>query len=148
MTMQTIQAEIRSAAESVGARIHELPRENVDAIVRSVAQRFTAGVLKWPLWSALTNATYADNPFAWAWVGEFVGQAPALLLFNDVGEHDRFRGFEFEDGSQVVPVLEKCVIFEFYLTNETADYLICFSHHDILYAAGTAKPWLQAKQLR
>jgi hypothetical protein len=146
--MQTIQAEIRRAAESLGACIHELPRDKAGAIMQTVAQRFTPGVRKWPLWTALTNPTYADNPFAWAWVGEFVGKAPVYLLFNDIGDHDRFRGFEFEDGSQVVPVMEKCDIFEFYLTNQAADYLICFSHQEILYATGTAKPWLQAKQLR
>lgn len=33
--------------------------------------------------------------------------------------------------------------FEFYVTNEQASFLFCFSHHDILYACGDVKIWLK-----
>ena len=53
--------------------------------------------------------------------------------------------FHFADGAEVVPVLEECTPFEFYLTDDSAAYLICFNHHDVLLATGTAAPWLEQR---
>ena len=33
---------------------------------------------------------------------------------------------------------------EFYITNETYEYLLCFNHHDVLFATGTAEAWLSS----
>ncbi len=56
--------------------------------------------------------------------------------------------FEFEDGSKLVPVLGDSYWSEFYLTDRVADYLICYSDHDILYATGTASDWLKDRLSR
>ena len=42
-------------------------------------------------------------------------------------------------------LLSEMSLEEFYITDDEISYLLCFSHHDILYAAGAAKGWLEMK---
>jgi hypothetical protein len=50
---------------------------------------------------------------------------------------------KFSEGKYVVPVLQECSDFEYYLTNHELDYFICFNHHDSLIASGNATSWLE-----
>lgn len=50
--------------------------------------------------------------------------------------------FEFTHRRDIVAVLAECTGFEFYLTDVEATFLLCFNHHDVLIAAGDARPWL------
>jgi hypothetical protein len=51
---------------------------------------------------------------------------------------DEKAAFTFNKGDDVVSVLSETYGFEFYLTNRCAEYLICFNHHDVLIACGSA----------
>jgi hypothetical protein len=147
--------QVRTAAKVVNARITELSAEQSQQVRAAVLQRFvdgsripSAGFSKrrtlesWPLWEALRGAASVQAVDGWRWVSDFVGNSTVVMFFNEDEDRTMFR---FADGAQLVPVLEECTPFEFYLTNDDAEYLICFNHHDVLIGAGTAALWLEQR---
>ena len=52
--------------------------------------------------------------------------------------------FELETGDVLLELLGETSGFEFYVTDHEASFLFCFTHHDVLVAAGNAAPWLAA----
>ncbi len=144
--MESWKAEFVAAAERADVLIRELMPEEAGAIKRIVEMKF-AGRRRSPLflWEYLIDRLAVHDPHAWEWIGEFVGNDSLIFFF------DHWNGayvFEFEDGSKLVPVLEDSYWSEFYLTDRVADYLICYSDHDILYATGTASDWLKERLSR
>ncbi len=146
---------VRAAAKAVNAQITELPGEESRRVRTAVRRKFAdksrvpvAGFTarrmldSWPLWEALHGTVGVQALDGWRWVSDFVGNNEVIMFFNEDEDQAMFR---FADGAQVVPVLEECTPFEFYLTNDSTDYLICFNHHDVLIAAGTAVPWLEQR---
>ena len=45
----------------------------------------------------------------------------------------------------MVAILGETSLFEFYVTDKNASYLLAFNHHDYLIACGEAKNWLKTK---
>jgi hypothetical protein len=138
--MGRIGDEILRAAKVVNATISEVPMDRARIIRASVVSKFASGTTTWPIWEHLTEQVAVQDADAWMWVGDYVGNNRTVILFNEV---DETAMFEFEDGSQVVPVISESFLFEFYLTNPTSDYLISHNHHDFLIAAGSAISWLK-----
>lgn len=53
------------------------------------------------------------------------------------------KAFRFSNGRAVVKVFGETGGFDMYITNEKGDYFLAYSHHDVLYACGSAKEWLE-----
>ena len=51
--------------------------------------------------------------------------------------------FLINSGDDLDYILSETCGFEFYITNLECLYLLCFSHHDILYGCGLAYDWIQ-----
>jgi hypothetical protein len=139
--MNKIQSQLEEAAKSLNVSISELSSDESQKIRDNVIQKF-AQENENPLWEYLNDSVATQNPESWRWIGEFVGNEEVIMFFNPA-ETNSF--FSFQNGSQVVPVLEHAPSFEFYLTNARADYLICFNHHDYLIVSGAAQEWLEKK---
>ncbi|CAN5892838.1 hypothetical protein BH24DEI2_BH24DEI2_01300 [soil metagenome] len=94
------------------------------------------------MWKAFsTPLVSVKNPHAWTWVGDFInGKAEILLLIDDPTERTAFR---FDSGRDVLPILEDCFGFEFYVTEKTTGFLLCSQRNDYLFALGDAVEWLQ-----
>lgn len=137
-----IRDEVRAAARIMGAAPTELDPAAARRLRRAAATTFSHGRRDW-LWTELpADACAVRDPDAWRWVDKYVGHSETLMFFN---ESDDIAVFAFADGAQVAPVLGESFGFEFYLTNWALDYLLCFNHHDTLYAAGVAADWLRRK---
>ena len=137
-----IRGEILRASQQVGAAILELQSEAAEGIRTEVIKRFTDDYIPQSLiWNHLRDYSFVicNDPHSWLVVSNFIKNTKVLVLFNDV---DDKTVFEFTDGADIVPTLQECFGFEYYLTNYELDYLICFNHHDVLIAAGTACSWL------
>ena len=67
--------------------------------------------------------------------------SPGLLLFNP---YDAKEVFRFASGVDLSMVLGDTFGFEFYVTDETVSYCVCFNHHDMLLGAGAVESWVES----
>jgi hypothetical protein len=142
--ISNIRGEINKSAQELGVDFAELSYEEAAKKRVQLMTKF-AGSDQWRFpWEHLIHsniATYRDvDGTAYQLISDFIKNSRTLMIFN---EEDERAGFEFKDGTQVIPVLDECLSFEFYLTNKNLDYFICFNHHDYLITAGTAASWLK-----
>jgi hypothetical protein len=140
-----IRGEIKQAAQTVGAVVYELSYEETTLKRIALMTKF-AGSDDWTFpWQHLNYpniATYRDiNGNAYQLITDFVKYSKVFMLFN---KDDERAGFEFNNGADIVPILDICLSFEFYLTNQEIDYFICYNHHDYLITSGTAADWLKS----
>jgi hypothetical protein len=143
--LANIRGEIIESAQSLGIDILELSYEDAAKKSLELMTKF-AGSGNWTFpWEHLIYpyiATYTDGDGnAYKLISNFFkdNDSKVYMLFN---EDEERAGFEFRDGAGIVPILDECLSFEFYLTNQELDYFICFNHHDYLVTAGTAAIWL------
>lgn len=142
--LSNIRGEINESAQNLHADFIEISYEEAAKKRVQLMTKF-AGSDRWTFpWEHLIHpniATYRDiHGNAYQLISNFIKHSKTLMLFN---EEDERAGFEFRDGIQIVPILNECLSFEFYLTNEEIDYFICFNHHNYLITAGTAADWLK-----
>ena len=136
-------SELIAAVQRAGAAVAELSPEETAAIRRSVEARYFQGTTsEYFPWEHLGDCVSVHRPDAWEWVSEFTTGHKTILLLDYWPDAS---AFGFEDGSKVSEVLGDSYWSEFYATNRAAEYLICFNHHDVLIAAGSAKEWLQGR---
>jgi hypothetical protein len=76
------------------------------------------------------------------WIGEFVGSRDCVLLFDPAEEAEMVH---IPSGAELDAVLRNISVFEFYVTDREARYLICFNHHDVLIGCGLAETWLKER---
>ncbi len=147
--MGPIKAEIVKAAAKANAVTTELNAEEFAALKKSIEEKYVdravySRIKRFPLmWKAFSEPLIAiRSPLAWTWVDDFVkGKENVLLLIDDVKER---AAFKFDSGRDIFPVLEDCFGFEFYLTNEATNFLLCSQRDDYLVALGDATEWLKA----
>jgi hypothetical protein len=87
------------------------------------------------LWEGLKNCISFRDPLGWRLIPEFLKNHPALVFFN---EFDDQRVFEISTGDDLLAILSESYGYEFYVTNDKADFLVCFNHHDFVIACGSA----------
>ena len=137
-----IQLEIERAASALHvqlALINETDRDGVreKALHDFVTQPFH---FRW-LWEHLIDCENINDPEGWKYIDEFVNKKRVVLFFNEFEDKSMFE----LDGSRLTELIGECYGFEFYVTDAAADFLICYNHHDCLFATGTAKNWLANK---
>lgn len=91
------------------------------------------------LWDSFNECCNISDVNGWRRIAEFVGERNCIMFLE---ENEDTNFYEFENGQELNKLLADTYGFEFYITNEATDYLICFNHHDILYGCGTAKVWI------
>jgi hypothetical protein len=133
--------EVLESARKTGSRVSESPADSQEILAR-LAWRFSRGQAGVPLWETLSESVGVHDPEAWRWPARFAASQSSLLAFNPDQEE---KAFAFADGAELETVLGECSGFEFYVTNSSFDYVLCFNHHDVLVAAGTALEWLRAR---
>lgn len=138
--MGNIKIEIQTSLNNLGITAKEISSQSVMDIVYNLEMKFTEGKKSRWLWENLTNDVCVNNKDAWQWVSEYVADSEVIMFFDQLEEKG---GFAFFNGFDIVKVLADTYGFEFYLTNQKLDYLLCFNHHDVLSAVGSAKEWLQ-----
>ena len=138
--MWEIANELAEVAKIAGVDV-TINHENMTAqLVRKVIGNFAENVNNDYLWQSVSDSLSTCNNEAWAWIGELIPRAECIMFFNP---SDEKLSITFRNGRDAVLVLAETYGFEFYLTNESTDYLLCFNHHNVLMACGYAKDWLE-----
>ncbi len=130
------------AISETGTVVSELGAQEGDEVRAKLAVKFAAGSWSRFLWERLRSFTSVADLDAWRWIGEYVGNHRAWLLFDPQTDPTLY---EFQSGDQLIDVIEEAYVFEYYVTDPDMNYLLCYSHEDVLYAAGTARGWLRAR---
>lgn len=71
-----------------------------------------------------------------------------IILFYDAYSGAKNVMFQFSDENKLKFILEEVSPSEFYLTDENTSYLLCFTHHNAMFAFGDAINWLKEKELK
>lgn len=137
--MWNIVGEVSRAIESLGVKAKLLGPEESTKLWSLVADTYAGGNSEWPLWEHLRDDASVQIEDPLRRLSDFLGQTPALLLFEP---NDEGRYFEFSSGKDIPRVLEECFRFEFYVADRNLYFLFCVNHHDFLIGAGTAKDWV------
>ena len=140
--MGWIADEIALAVQLVNAHVRMLPKDESEHIKSLLAIKLNVARPLWHLWENVTHDVSVCDQESWKWIAEFVKDTTVVMFFN---EDDESTVIEFQDGKDVVPVLAETSSFEFYLTDYSVSYTLCFNHHDYLVATGSAADWLQRK---
>lgn len=135
--------EVLIAAKQVGCNASALTSAEGSQLLEDVRQKFSTGIKSAYFWETIKDKSSVQNKEAWSWIGDFIKEKPAIMLFAD-SKNDA--GVEFEKGGCIVKTLWECTGFEFYLTNRETDYLICFNHHDFLIGVGEAQDWVKEQK--
>ncbi len=134
--------EVKAAADAAGVAIERLSLEEAEQIRLLVESEYSGdGDLGWPLWEHMHGVGIHD-PAARLWIADFVGSRECFILFDP---QDARTGFRVPVGNDLTPLLEPLNGVEFYVTDFDAEYLLCYNHHEVLVAAGSASSWLQAR---
>lgn len=91
------------------------------------------------LWERLSHFESLTDKDGWSYIKEFVSNSVCIMFFNDFDEKAMFK---IKNGKDLYCLLSETCGFEFYITDLNYSYLICFSHHDILYGCGEAIKWI------
>jgi hypothetical protein len=140
--MWDIAAEVLRAAQALGIRAEPLTVESSAALWSSILQRYAAGNDKWPLWEHLRNDIGVQLVDGWKLLPRFLGTGGPLALVFEPADERRY--IRFHAAPDIVRTLEDCFRFEFYVTDDSLSFLLCFNHHDFLIGAGLAREWVKS----
>ncbi len=141
--MSDIKEDILRAARKAGVSVSEVSTEQSGELRKRVITKFAGNKPSSRIWETMSSAASVQDPDSWLWITDYVQGKPVILFFDEQADAAMF---SFNDGSQIIPVLSDCPLFEFYVADPALTYLICFNHHDFLIADGAAADWLMAKR--
>jgi hypothetical protein len=76
---------------------------------------------------------------AWRRLASLVGNASCVVFWEPRTEKN---ALSFRSGGDLVAILEECHRSEFYVTDESVSYLLCFNEHDYIIGEGRAAAWV------
>lgn len=128
--------EVLAEARSLGVKIQLVPDTEMEAIRDQVYAQYSQGnrSFQTPLCDLLGKHESLHDPDGWQFVGDLVGSREAILFFELPSDST---GIRFPDGYSLQRTVEQCTGFVFYVTDQAATFLLCFTDHDILLAAGS-----------
>lgn len=91
------------------------------------------------LWEKFIHYVSLNDDMAWSYIKDFVKDNECIMFFNQEEEKEMFL---IQSGTDLNYILSETYGFEFYITNKQCSYLLCFSHHNILYGCGIAESWI------
>lgn len=92
------------------------------------------------LWEKFIHSEAINDDMAWSYIKDFINDNECIMFFNQDEEKEMFL---IRSGWDLNFLLSETYGFEFYITNMDCLYLLCFSHHDILYGCGIAEEWIK-----
>lgn len=134
---------VLEAAERVGTPLQPLSDAEASALTNRVRDQFFRRHLDWNYF-AVETSTSGRNRRAGVWIDDYVAGRKAFLLFFD----RKNIALRIPEGTALSPILLETHLFEIYLTDSEASYILVFNDHDVLIAAGDAREWLIARRER
>ena len=136
--MKRIDEWISEATAKLELEVARLSPKRTDEIFRRLRDQFADSDSRSPLWEAIDDCVSRKRANGWQDVGEYVGSTPCLLITEEDGP----LMYRISSGGDLTQVLAACCGFEFYVTNDGCDYLLCHNHHDYLIGVGAAADWV------
>ena len=136
-------------ARRAGVGFHLLPSSSAEPIRDSVASAFTVPEFaRWKqyqwtwLWSGLAPGAYASvyetDPYSD--LDDFLISRPYVMFFN----YDEDKAvILFPSDTAISRLTQPDEIDEFYVTSESADFLLCYNHEQVLLGCGDAMTWMK-----
>lgn len=137
--MNYIKNEIIRASRALNVVATELSEFESKLIIDQIVNKYAQEKTKF-LWESFIDELGIYDKNAWQWIRKIIGNNEAIMFFNP---EDEMSAFKFLNGNDIEKILGETFGFEFYLTNTTIDYVVCFNHHDVLIACGKAKEWIE-----
>lgn len=141
--MWDIRGQVKTAASEFGHPIEELSSTDFALVWHGLWGKFTSFQRPsghW-IWENLLSPHVAvQDKDAWRWIEDYVGDHDAILLIPEFN-----LAFRSSSGSHIVDIVGELYAVEFGVTSPSLDYLLWFSHHDCLIAAGNSVSWLEGK---
>lgn len=117
----------------------EMDRRNkiLDLVLKKYIDFNARGI--W-LWEKFIHYEALNDNMAWSYIKDFVKNNECIMFFNQEEEKEMFL---IQSGDDLNYILSETYGFEFYITDKQCSYLLCFSHHNILYGCGIAEDWIK-----
>lgn len=130
---------IQRTLDEHGIAALQLSISETDAIIQDIKQRF-CDPLAYDryLWETFNDDESRQRQDGWLLLCDFPMERPILF----VPEYNRYHAFQFLSTTDLRLLLSESQGFEFYVTTESTDFVLCHNHHDYLIGVGTCIPWL------
>lgn len=138
-----ISKEIGKIANIYKIPINMLTVEQVENVKKSINQKYLNKNKSTFLWESFVDFSIVNDKEGWIKIADFVENKKCLMFFADCEDRAII---EINGGKDLYKLFSEMYGFEFYITNSTTDYLVCFNHHDCLMGCGTAKKWVNKLQ--
>ena len=89
-------------------------------------------------WENLRKSVVVSDTNGWAKLANYVKQNSCIMFFDENDE-----AISIKNGDELYTLIYEMYGFEFYITNNMTDYLLCFNHHDCIIGCGEASEWLE-----
>jgi hypothetical protein len=137
--MTIIASWIQTAIDEHSLTVRELAPEATEKLLLDIRQKFVEPDFERPMWETLRSRASKRRAAGWQDIGLFVGENSCVILIED-----ERNAYECTSGKVLTKLLEECPGFEFYVTNDKGDYLLCHNHHNYLLGCGSAVDWVQS----
>ena len=131
--------EFKKAADELGLGCHVLGTEESKCFIAQVTDKFGANKLSGHLAINHDSVTVPLDPHEFSF-SENLRYEPVFLFFDQLGQ-DRERVVVLQDGKSLGKVLENAFGMEYFVSNETQEYLLAVNWYAI-EGAGAAREWL------
>lgn len=130
---------IDDAVSTTREVVNRLDANHVARIIATIRKRFTNSETRSDyLWEDFVDDISKRCDDGWRIACEYPEQRP-IIFFRD-GE--AYAGYSASSTDSLSRILAESPGFEFFLTNDGVDFVLCFNHHDCLIGVGKCKDWL------
>jgi hypothetical protein len=139
--MSMTKSWILEAAATLEIQLQQMSSDEADEVFLRLRQEYADSDSALPLWETIGERESRKRANGWQDIGEYVGDSPCLLITEKDGQEV----YRVPSGSDLTKLLAECPGFEFYITNDDYDCLLCHNHHDYLIGTGKSAEWVAAK---
>lgn len=130
--------DLLKTAQENGLQLTLLPKEQSIKIKNNVKNKYLKIDNGSFIWENLRKSVVVSDTNGWAKLANYVKQNSCIIFFDENDE-----AISIKNGDELYTLIYEMYGFEFYITNNMTDYLLCFNHHDCIIGCGEASEWLE-----
>lgn len=130
--------DLLKTAQENGLQLTLLPKEQSIKIKNNVKNKYLKIDNGSFIWENLRKSVVVSDINGWAKLANYVKQNSCIMFFDENDE-----AISIKNGDELYTLIYEMYGFEFYITNNITDYLLCFNHHDCIIGCGEASEWLE-----
>ena len=130
--------DLLKTAQENGLQLTLLPKEQSIKIKNNVKNKYLKIDNGSFIWENLRKSVVVSDTNGWAKLANYVKLNSCIMFFDENDEP-----ISIKNGDELYTLIYEMYGFEFYITNNMTDYLLCFNHHDCIIGCGEASEWLE-----